>query len=212
MSVFVDLFASFVEGFREALEGESTRTFRTRDSFVWITDEEFPTEKTAREKDDILENDKWLIHIAKKDQWKAMMGEYAPIIDSGSKSNEVRFFDMQRLGNHIRAEVFTKAIVSHERGVMFDAETLDNKPSPQVLSDEFVMVYVPVETKGIVFDQMGYPKLSRPLDKEKDAWVVSDLVFDVEQLSPAIEEDWQIEEQFANQRRQREKLRRQDEF
>jgi len=178
-----------------------------------IDDADFPTgHQHASEKESL--QDAWLVHLARKHEWDAQMGKYAPISSGGSKLGSVPLLDLGRLGNLVRRKIFTKSVVACERQ-QIALQFADMNDKEEVEDEEYIMVYIQVPGVRESVDFRGpynYPFLERPLDKERDVYATFELVFNVKELTVAVPDDWEVSEKMDALVKQRERIKRQDEF
>jgi len=189
------------------------RVFETREAALCIG--EFPTEPTGAGPDDVRRSGEYLVHIADKRQWEAQLGEYAPLSSGGAPLERVQLVDYDRLGNLVRRKYFTRSVVLQERERNFNEASLDNDAhlKTQIEDEENVMVLVPVDTAGVEFvGPLNWPVLTRRLDRDKDRFVVDSLVFDIESLEVAMPEDWEVAAGLEKQQRERDAVKKQDQF
>lgn len=206
MDALIDLFKGL---FSNAEHSPFLMPMATRD----ISDDEFPTEHTKRDPE-IVTDDRWLVHLARKNEWNSQMGEYAPISGGGVKRSSVPLIDLERIGNLVRRTIFTKSVVAAEReksraefGGVASEDAVD-----ELEDEEYIMVYLPtpdpddLEWKGAY----KYPHLNRPLHKERDLYAPFELVFNIEELTLAVPADWEITEKINTLQNERERIKRQD--
>ena len=160
--------------------------------YISIDDDEFPIEPFERAK---KSSDKWLVHIADKNEWNSQLGEYSPLSPTGGKQKEVEVFDLVRLGNHVRSKIFTKTMASRHRALMFGISNTTKDPDFHKVRDpEHILVFIRADTDGIEWrPPLEYPFLNRPLDRNKDEYAIFALKFDIEKLAPFIPDDETIE-------------------
>ena len=177
-----------------------------------IDDDEFPTGHQHAAERECLQ-DAWLVHLARKYEWDAQMGEYAPIGSGGSKLGTVPLIDTGRLGNLVRRKIFTKSVVALERE-QSAAQPLAAELADELEDEEFIMVYVSVASDDDVEFRVpyNYPFLARPLDKQRDVYATFELVFNIKELTVAVPDDWEVSEKMDALVQQRERIKREDEF